>query len=355
VSDYETKQKRQNVIVGFFVLIGLCALVWLIFKFGDLPIAVSEMKSFKITIQFPTAKGIEKNAPVEFCGYQIGKVTKVESPTLLKDSKTDLTYHQTRVILNIDKDYVNIPSTVEVKLMTRSLGSSFVELLFDPRKPYSPSDPNRPFLCEGMTLQGTTGMTSEFFPEESQQKLIELIDGVNTLVANANEVIGSRANKDNLKQILANLSQASGELQKTLDDIHKFTTTATSTLEHADSKIDLLASTVTTAGQNFQDLSKAGIKTLGNVDTTTDKMVASSDKLVTSMIDTTVQLNQAIGELSSILTKVNSGQGTAARLLNDNTAYEHLLENTEELQSTLKELKTLAEKWQDKKIKISLF
>ena len=355
MSDYETNQKRQNVVVGIFVLLGLCALVWLIAKFGDLPLTVGKMRSFEIIVQFPTAKGIERNAPVEFCGYQIGKVTQVMSPELLKDKTTGLVYHQTKVILNIDNRYVDIPSNVDAKLMTRSLGSSYIELLFDPKTQAAPREPNKPYLVGGMSLQGSTGMTSEFFPAESQQKLLELIDGVNRLVANANDILGSQANKDNFKQTLTNLAQASGQLQKTLDDIRQLAQTGTTTLQHADSKIDQLTNTINTAGADFKNLSAAGVKTLDTVNTTSNKMASSADKLVAATIDTTVQLNQTLTELHSILAKVNSGEGTASRILNDGAVYENLLENTEQLESMLKEMKIFIEKWEDKKIKFSIF
>ena len=46
MSDYETTQKRRNIVVGLFVIASIFALVWLIYKFGDLPIKVSEFLSF---------------------------------------------------------------------------------------------------------------------------------------------------------------------------------------------------------------------------------------------------------------------------------------------------------------------
>ena len=39
MSDYETIQRKRNMVVGIFVVIGICAFAWLIYKFGDLPIA----------------------------------------------------------------------------------------------------------------------------------------------------------------------------------------------------------------------------------------------------------------------------------------------------------------------------
>jgi len=176
VSDYETIQKRRNIIVGIFVIVAVCAFAAMIYEFGDLPIAVGRLRSFEVFVQFPTAPGVQKDTPVRFCGYQIGRVTKVMAPEIREDQNTHLKYHQTVVVLSIDKKYVNIPSNVEVRLMTRGLGSSSIELSVDPTKPLVPRAPNRPetkFLVKEMLLQGSTGMTSEFFPAESQRKLDE--------------------------------------------------------------------------------------------------------------------------------------------------------------------------------------
>ena len=189
MSDYETTQRRRNMIVGVFVIIGICALVWLIFKFGDLPSAVTKMGSFEVFVQFPTAPGVQTDTPVRFCGYQIGRVTKVMAPEIRRDMVSGLEYYQTVVVLGIDKSYVNIPSNIEVKLMTRGLGSSYIELKQYPDKPEVPLDPNRPetiFLVDKIWLQGSTGMTSEFFPEESQKKLDEVADGLRTFISKFN-------------------------------------------------------------------------------------------------------------------------------------------------------------------------
>ena len=99
MSDYETTQRRRNMIVGAFVVVGVCALVWLIFKFGDLPTVVTKMGSFEVYVQFPTAPGVQTDTPVRFCGYQIGRVTKVMAPEIRKDMVTGLEYYQTIVVL----------------------------------------------------------------------------------------------------------------------------------------------------------------------------------------------------------------------------------------------------------------
>ncbi len=296
MTDYETIQRRRNIAVGVFVIVAMCALVWLIFMFREFPIIISEARSFQVFVQFPSAPGVDENTPVRFCGYQIGSVTKVKAPEKRTDLNTGREYHQTVVVLSINKKYVNIPSNVEVKLMMRGLGSSYVELKVDPAKlPAPPLDPNRPeettYLANGMWLQGSTGMTSEFFPEESQEKFEELVDTMKDVLDNANDIIGDPDSKENLKKILANVSDATKQVAKTLEELQNFFVAGTETSE---------------------------------------------------------ELSETVAELRQILAKVNSGEGTAGKVVSDGRLYEGLVDSTEQLQVLLQELKSLIDKVNEK-------
>ncbi len=294
MSDYESGQRMRNIVVGVFVVAALCALVWLVFKFGDLPTVVSKLRSFEVDVQFPTAPGVQKETPVRFCGYQIGRVTKVMAPAIYEDLNTGLEYHQTKVIISIEKRYVNIPSNVEVKLMTRGFGSSYIELkapLPDPN--YLVSE----FLADGSLLQGSTGMTSEFFPEESQEKLEKLVDGLVALINNANDIIGDTDNKENIKTSLSNLAEASERAKRALEKFEKFFAAA---------------------------------------------------------IETSEELSKATAQLRVILGKVNEGQGTVAKLVNDGRLYENLLENTEQMKVLLEEMEAFMAKSREKGVPIKL-
>jgi phospholipid/cholesterol/gamma-HCH transport system substrate-binding protein len=351
VSDYETTQRRRNIVVGIFVILGIGALVWLIFKFGDLPGIVTKMSSFEVFVQFPTAPGVQKDTPVRFCGYQIGRVTKVMAPEPRKDMETGEEYYQTVVILSIDKRYVVIPSNVQVKLMTRGLGSSYIELKQSLGKSNVPLDPNRPetrFLVDKIWLQGSTGMTSEFFPEESQQKLSDLIEGINKFITNANDIVGDKDSKENFKQTLANLADASQRAEETIEEFRKLAAAGTTTLRNADAKVEEVVTAAVETGEEIQKLAAAGTTALRNAD-------AKAERLVAAMVDTSEQLSAAMGELRSVLEKVNNGQGSAARLLNDGSFYENLLENTVQLQALLEEMKAFVAQWRDKKVEVKLF
>ena len=294
MSDYEDIQKKRDIIVGVFVLLAVLALFWMVFKFGDLPVVVSKFRSYEVTVQFPTAAGVEENTPVKFCGYQVGRATKIKPPKILKDLKTGHFYHQTVVVIDIDKRYDNIPADIEVKLMSRGLGSSYIDLRVPP---FDEKEPQDRFLRSGSVMQGSTGITSEFFPEESQKKLDELADGLKALLKNANDILGDETNKENIRTTLANLSKATEQAKDTL--------------------------------KKLEDFSAAGVTT-------------------------SEELTRTVTELRLVLEKINSGSGSAAKFVNDGRLYENLLENTRQLDVLLKQLASFIEKAEKKGIKMKL-
>jgi len=308
VSDYETSERRRNIIVGIFVVGAICALLWLIFQFRDLPGAVTKLSSFPVFVQFPTAPGVQKDTPVQFCGYQIGRVSSVMYPEPRRDLNTGLVYHQILVVLSIDKKHVNIPSNVEVKLMTRGLGSSFIDLQIDPTHLPSPNEPNA-FLAAETLLQGSTGMTSEFFPEESQQKLEVLVEKLSALAKNINDVVGDPNSQNNFKSILANLSVASAKASDMFEEFRKFSVKGTATLK------------------SLED---------------------DTDKFVTSIVATSEELGKTLAEMRVTLEKVNSGKGSAGKLVNDAQLYESLVDTSEEMRKMLEELRTFLSKVNEK-------
>ena len=52
--------------------------------------------------------------------------------------------------------------------------------------------------------------------------------------------------------------------------------------------------------------------------------------------------------------KINSGDGTAAKFVNDGRLYENLLENTEQLEVLIQNLKDLVAEYRAKGIKVKL-
>jgi phospholipid/cholesterol/gamma-HCH transport system substrate-binding protein len=302
MTDYNTLQKRRNYIVGAFVLTAFLAFLWMLGRFRDMPLFVSQANSFYVLAKFTDAPGVQRETPVQFCGYQIGRVVLVSPPAYVEDSATSKSWHEVRVTMAIDKKYKNIPSNVKVTLMKRGLGSSYIELQADADVPPTPLIAERPetkFLCDGLVTNGSMGLSSEFFPLEVQKKLEHLLDSIATLAANANQVIGDEQNKTNIKKTLEHIATATEQARQTLQSVQKFSD-------------------------------------------------VGSEKIAQAAED----LDAAAKEFRQILAKINNGQGSAGKFLNDGRLYENLLDSSAELEMALEQIKKWAADAREKGIRV---
>ncbi len=308
MSDYDYIQNKRNMVVGAFVIVGVLVFAYMVFLFGELPVTVTKFTSYSIKARFPFAPGVQKNTPVRYCGYQIGRVTNVEPPMPFQD-KDGRFIHQVIVEMAIDRKYSSIPSNVKIKLGKRGMGSSYIELSTPPvtAKELDALEPK--FLQDGMILQGQEGAGSELLSEELQEKVDSFFAKVTTLADNLNAVVGDVNNQQNLKKSLANLSKATEESVATLQQIREF--------------------------------SQTGKEKLASV--------------TESVMQTSEELGETLIELRRTLNKINSGEGTVGKLINDDKLYNNLVDSSEELKASLDKLKKTLQKTSEKGIKVSVF
>ena len=303
MSDYTTSQRRLNMIVGSFVIVGFAAFLWMIFIFGELPIAVTELRSFRVVVSFPEAPGIQQNTPIYYCGYQVGRVVNVMAPEPVINRKEGDPHHEVKVTLAIQNTYKTIPSNVDIVVVKRSMGSSYIDLQVEDNRPLEPIDPANSataYLYDGIPVRkGITGMNSEFFPKETRLKMEALMDSITQLAKNANDVVGDPETKVSLKTAVANVRDATEQAKDTLASIRKL-----------------------------------------------------SDKGTVAVEDIAANVSVSLRELQQVLVRVREGNGTAAQLLNDGRLYENLLDSSQELQSALEQLKFLAADAREKGIKL---
>jgi phospholipid/cholesterol/gamma-HCH transport system substrate-binding protein len=145
-----------------------------------------------------------------------------------------------------------------------------------------------------------------FFPPEVQKKLENLVDSISQLANNANLIIGDTQNQANIKQMLVNMETATAQANDTLKSF-----------------------------QNFSDVSMEKAELLG------DKLAMMAESF-----------EGTLSELRQILAKMESGNGTAGKIINDGRLYENLLESSQELQMALEQLKEWAADAREKGIRI---
>lgn len=315
MSDYDCIQNRRNMIVGAFVVIGIIVFIYMIFLFGELPVAVTKFTSYEIKAKFPSAPGVQKNTAVRYCGYDIGRVTHVYPPALEKNENGEL-INQVTAVIAISRDYKTIPANVEVELVRKGLSSSYIEFFTKPISDKELDTFENKFLCHGMVLQGKSSSLSEFIPQEVQDKMELLFTKVTLLLDNVNVVIGDVENQQNLKSSLANISKATEQSIETLQKIKEF--------------------------------SEAGKETMLAAN---EKMTSVSD----SVTQSSEQMGEALIELQRVLYKINSGEGTVGKLIYDDRLYENLLNSSEELEASLTKMKKTFDETSKKGLKLSIF
>ncbi len=295
MSDYNTIQRKRNIVVGGFVIIAIAAMLWLVLIFGELPVVATQLRSFAIVVKFPSASGIQAKTPIYYCGYQVGKVINVQAPRPIGGPKGPQ-QHQVVVGLAIDKGFANIPDNVDFKVMKRSMGSSFVELT-------DTEFPSKTFLNNQIqtSFQGSLGSTNEFIPEKVQKKLETLVVKISTLAASIDTIVGDTENQNNIRDSLANFTNVTKEAAVTLKSVSDFT-------------------------------------------------IASTEVIT----ETSESLNKTLITLNTLIATVNEGDGTFTRLLNDGRLYENLLESSKELKLALEQFKLFAAEAQKSGLKIKL-
>jgi len=149
----------------------------------------------------------------------------------------------------------------------------------------------------------------------TQKKLDELAGSLNNLAKSATEVIGNKQNQQNFEKSLVNLTEATKQATETLKEF-----------------------------QNFSAASREAVQAI-RID---------FEKISTDIGDTSAELSATARELRLVLEKVNNGEGSAARFLNDARLYENLLDGTEELEMVLEQLRRLLSEWKNKGMKHQL-
>jgi phospholipid/cholesterol/gamma-HCH transport system substrate-binding protein len=117
-----------DLIVGFFVAIGLAALAFLALKVANLTSSFNgSAGGYHLEARFDNIGGLKARAPVKSAGVVVGRVEEI---------KFDNTQFQAAVMLKMDSRY-SFPKDSSVKILTSGLlGEQYIDLEAggDPKK-----------------------------------------------------------------------------------------------------------------------------------------------------------------------------------------------------------------------------
>ena len=288
------QQRSTEIKVGIFVLVCLIVIAGMIIRFGKYT-RLAE-KTYDITVVFPNVGGIVKEASVLYGGITVGKVRDItlDQEGLLK----------VRVKLSI---YEGVKIRKDARFVVNQsglLGDRYIDII--------PTSATAELIKPGEVVEGATSVDLS----EAIRSVVDVlkqaagtIDRVDKAIARIDETVLSRPSLDHISTAMANVDSATSNTVA-------LTLSLRSVVE--DNRVK-----VNDALDKFADASK-------NVDTVTkrvdDVVQANQNDIRTA----TKNLAESTERLNSILAKLESGQGTAGKLLVDPTLHDeivHLVQN----------------------------
>jgi len=305
--------------VGAFVTVASLTFAGVVLFFGELPLKKDTVEYYAY---FKNVSGLSKGADVRVAGVKVGKVKNL----VLENGKV-------KVILEVKKG-VPVFSDAVAKIESLGLlGDKYVEI--DPGhpssgklKPFSVIAHTRPPVDTSKLVEALTRTSEDIdklskslyaLVESNRKQLKELITNLNLLAENLNRI--SEENKENLKQTLENIKTLTLRLDKSLPTLTE--------------QYTKLAKNLNTLVVETKPQLKEVLKNLATLSRTlkedVPKLVKSLEKTTDVLAQNRNQIRKTLENLAQITEKINKGQGTLGKLVNDRKLYKELTQSVKAL------------------------
>jgi phospholipid/cholesterol/gamma-HCH transport system substrate-binding protein len=280
------------IILGFNVLRGKT-----MFKSGNFLYA-----------KYKDTKGLIISNPVFINGYQVGAVFDIEN--------ANENLSEIAVTIRFNKGY-KIPVNSIAAIQENPLGTNSISILLGDAPNYFKNEDTIK-TAPSSSLLGDIMNTLSPLGEQTKNAITSL----DKVLTNINKVLNDQ-NKENFSIILANLTTTTNSLNNSMASIELM-------LQKQNGSIAQSFENVNKFTKNLNENNNKINSIINNIDSTT-KSLKSAD-----LNSTISSLHTAVNELSVTLKKLNTGNGTAAKLLNDPEVYK-------ELKNTITSLNTLVD------------
>lgn len=310
-------KNKTELAVGALTLIGIIAFI-LGYKFLKGEDVFTSSKY--IVCYADVSNGVATSNEVIENGVGIGRVSEV------KLSRSANYLNKVIFVLKLNGD-VDIPKDSKFSIVSLDLlGKMGVQLNRGTSSEFATESDTLFCSASGNALDQAVGMVSDMKP-----KLDSLMLSVTGLVNNLNTSLGSGEN--NL------LAKAVNDLSGTLQSVNKLTTNLNSTLDKEKDNLHGILSNVNKLTADFN-------KQSGKLDSILTNFNTLSGKLANVDLEGTVtSAKNTLEQLQGTLKKVNEGEGSVAKLLNDDGLYNDITATIGTLNELLTDLKKNPKKY----------
>jgi phospholipid/cholesterol/gamma-HCH transport system substrate-binding protein len=294
-----TKEVKTGIVVGISIAIFIYGLN--ILKGRNL-----FSPSYRIYAVYHSIDGLVVTNPVQINGYKVGQVKDI-------NLKPD---YSGRIIVEmlITESGLRIAKGARAKIVSLDLlGTKAVSLIMSDSLAMSANKSGR-YLQDKDTLQGDLeegikeGVTRTLAPLQSKAK--ELLNSIDSVVGIVQGILNKDA-RANLSKSFQHITVAIASLEKTALRLDTLVITEKYRLHSIFVNIDHITAVLSENSDKLGNI----IKNLSDV----------SDSLAKARITSAVNnANDALAHVSSILDKINKGEGSMGLLVNDKHLYNHL-------------------------------
>jgi phospholipid/cholesterol/gamma-HCH transport system substrate-binding protein len=311
----------------------------MILLFGEAPIKLFRSAQTNIKFEADTAEGISNGSPIFYLGVNVGQVRTVELPA----------EGQTRVIIwGSVRAGQAIPGNVRGVVRSTLIGGTSSLSL----EPIGGVPQGK--LADNQTIRvqagGNNVLPKEF--AELASSLTELSKRLQTTVDdwNKSKVIDKVATAvDAVQKTVDKFGSTSDELKKWLGD-DKMRGDLKTTLAN----FREVSENAKIIGKNLEKLTTDLQKTNTDISVVINKTGTRIDDLSKQLGGRLEQLAGVLDRFNSVAVKIDKGEGTAGKLINDPKLYEALLDTSQELALTVKDLRRLVEQWEQEGVSLKL-
>lgn len=292
--------------VGIFVLIGIILLVYMSLRVGGIQFGREE--GYEISIRFESAAGLDKDASVRVAGVEVGRVKDIA-----------LHNNKAKVILRIYPD-VKIGKDFTAVLKTKGLlGERYVELI--------PGSPNAPSLEHGGELTRITTYTD-------LDKLISLLSDaakdIKKVTESLDNVFGGKEGQTSLKNVVTNIEEITERLNKivkTNDEkfgriMSNFEVFSKILKEQGPEITGGLKAVADNLNQLIAENKEPLRDGIDNLRTATAKLGETMETINRLAKNVEPKIDDSVETIKSIVNKVDRGEGTLGKLVNDTTIHD---------------------------------
>jgi phospholipid/cholesterol/gamma-HCH transport system substrate-binding protein len=307
--------------IGFLFILATAILVW---GFSFLKNKNILYKERILIAVYKNVNGLTPSNPVFINGVKVGQVGKVYfNPSLNGDIIVQLVF----------TDKFPVPKNSTAKIFSVDLmGSKGIEILLGP---------GPPFVVSGDTLQ--TDIETSLKDAVNQQilplklKAEDLLSSIDTMVAAVQGIFNKEALED-LNASLKSIRHTFTNLESTSQNLDTLVILQSSRLSNIMYNIDMIT-------RNLNNNSSEINRVFGN-------LASISDTLARANISGVIQkINKTFTDLSSIMARVDKGEGTLGLLLNDDKLYNDLQKSATELNKLLEDIRVNPKRY----VRISVF